>query len=72
MTFGSEVMPFKGTSMQIFNPIASTILKWMRFKVVSWMHNFQPCTAMIWDCLHQQLYGTGNQGMYFTKGSEII
>jgi hypothetical protein len=29
----------------IFNPISSTILKWMRFKVVSWRHDFQPCTA---------------------------
>jgi 4-hydroxy-L-threonine phosphate dehydrogenase PdxA len=35
----------------IFNPIAKTILKWLKFKVVSWMHDFQPCTAMIWDCL---------------------
>jgi hypothetical protein len=34
----------------IFNPISSTILKWLRFKVVSWRHDFQPCTAMIWDC----------------------
>jgi len=35
----------------IFNPISSTILKWLRFKVVSWRHDFQPCTAMVWDCL---------------------
>jgi hypothetical protein len=34
-----------------FNPIASTILKWLKFKVVSWRHDFQPCTAMVWDCL---------------------
>jgi hypothetical protein len=24
----------------IFNPISSTILKWLRFKVVSWGHDF--------------------------------
>jgi hypothetical protein len=35
----------------IFNPISSTILKWLRFKVFSWRHDFQPCTAMVWDCL---------------------
>jgi hypothetical protein len=26
--------------------------------------NLQPCSAMV--------FGVGNQGMYFTKGSEII
>jgi hypothetical protein len=31
----------------IFNPISSTILKWLRFKVVSWGHDFQPCTAIV-------------------------
>jgi hypothetical protein len=35
----------------IFNPISSTVLKWLRFKAVSWVHDFQPCTAMVWDCL---------------------
>jgi hypothetical protein len=35
----------------IFNPLSSTILKRLWFKVVSWEHDFQPCTAMIWDCL---------------------
>jgi hypothetical protein len=35
----------------IFNPIASTILKWLRFNVVSWRHALQPCTEMIWDSL---------------------
>jgi hypothetical protein len=31
---GREVMPFKGDSMQkLFNPIASTTLKLLRFKV---------------------------------------
>jgi hypothetical protein len=34
----------------IFNPISSTVLKWLRFKVISWKHDFQPCTAMVWDC----------------------
>jgi hypothetical protein len=43
----------------IFNPIASTILKWLRFK-------FQIF------CLAQQWFGIGNQGMYFTKASEIL
>jgi hypothetical protein len=33
----------------IFNPIASTILKSLRFKVSSWMHDFHPFTAMVWD-----------------------
>jgi hypothetical protein len=32
----------------VFNPIpSSTILKWLRFKVVSWRHGFQPFTAMV-------------------------
>jgi hypothetical protein len=35
----------------VFNPISSTILKWLLFKAVSWGHDFQPCTAMVWDCL---------------------
>jgi hypothetical protein len=35
----------------IFNSISSTILKWLRFKVVSWRHDFQLCTAMVWDCV---------------------
>jgi hypothetical protein len=35
----------------IFNPVFSTILKWLRFEVVSWRHDFQPCTAMVWNCL---------------------
>jgi hypothetical protein len=35
----------------IFIPILSTILKWLRFKVVGWRHDFQPCTAMVWDYL---------------------
>jgi hypothetical protein len=35
----------------IFNPISSAILKWLRFKVVNCRHDFQPCTAMVWDCL---------------------
>jgi hypothetical protein len=35
----------------IFNPISSTILKWLRLKVVSWRHDFQPCTSMVLDCL---------------------
>jgi hypothetical protein len=33
MKFGTEVMPFKGTSI-IFNPVASIILKLLRFRVV--------------------------------------
>jgi hypothetical protein len=32
-----------------FNPISSTILKWLRVKVVSWRHDFQPCSTMVWD-----------------------
>jgi hypothetical protein len=35
----------------IFNPTSSTILKWLRFKVVSWRHDVQPCTAVVWDHL---------------------
>jgi hypothetical protein len=27
----------------IFNPISSTVLKWLMFKCVSCMHDFQPC-----------------------------
>jgi hypothetical protein len=36
----------------IFNPIASVVSEWLRFKAVSLMHDFQPCSAMVWDCLH--------------------
>jgi hypothetical protein len=43
----------------IFNPVPSTNLKWLSFK-------FQ-----IFG-LAQQWFGIGNQGMYFTEGSEII
>jgi hypothetical protein len=39
----------------IFNPICSTILKWLRFEVVSWRHDFQPFTAMVWNCLIVEL-----------------
>jgi hypothetical protein len=35
----------------IFNPISSTFLKWLKFKTVSWGHDFQTRTAMVWDCL---------------------
>jgi hypothetical protein len=35
----------------IFNSIASTILKWLQFKFVSWRHDFQLSAAMVWDCL---------------------
>jgi hypothetical protein len=35
----------------IFNPTPSIILKWLRFKAVSWGHDFEPCTPMVWDCL---------------------
>jgi hypothetical protein len=40
-----------GLNAVIFNPISSNILKWLRFKVVSWRHDFQPFKAMVWDCL---------------------
>jgi hypothetical protein len=43
----------------IITPTASTILKWLRLK-------FQIFS------LAQQWFGIINQGMYFTKGSEII
>jgi hypothetical protein len=23
----------------------------LRFKFISWRHDFQPCTAVVWDCL---------------------
>jgi hypothetical protein len=52
MVFGREVNAIRGDlNAVIFNPISSTILKWLSFKVVSWRHDFQPCTAMVWDCL---------------------
>jgi hypothetical protein len=42
----------------LFNPICSSILKWwFKFQIFS---------------LAQQWFGIGNQGMYFTKGSEIV
>jgi hypothetical protein len=40
----------------IFNPISSTILKWLRLKVVSWRHDFQPCITMTWDSLIVRLW----------------
>jgi hypothetical protein len=41
----------------IFNPVASTILKCVRFRVQIFR-------------LAQHWFGIGNQGMYFTRGSE--
>jgi hypothetical protein len=43
----------------ITTPTASSILKCLRFKFKIFS-------------LAQQWFGIGNQGMYFTKGSEII
>jgi hypothetical protein len=56
MKFGREVMPQVDLDAIIFNPIASPVLKWFKFQTFS---------------LTQQWFGIGNQGMYFTKGSEI-
>jgi hypothetical protein len=39
-----------------FNLISSTILKRLRFKGVSWRHDFQACTAMVWDFLIVELW----------------
>jgi hypothetical protein len=41
----------------IFNPISSNILKLLRFKVVSWRHDFKPCSTVVWDCLIVGLLG---------------
>jgi hypothetical protein len=35
----------------IINPISSNILKWLSFKFVSWRHDFQPFTVIVYDCL---------------------
>jgi hypothetical protein len=35
MKFGTEVTPFNGTDAVLFNPIASIILKLLRFKFVT-------------------------------------
>jgi hypothetical protein len=35
----------------MFKSIFLTILKWLRFKAVSWRHDFQPCTVTVWDGL---------------------
>jgi hypothetical protein len=43
----------------IFNPIASTILKSLTFKIQIFS-------------LAQQWFGIGNQGMYFTKLNVIV
>jgi hypothetical protein len=60
MKYCREVIAIQGyLDAIISNPIASSILKWFRFK-------FQIFS------LAQQLFETGNEGMYFTKGSEII
>jgi hypothetical protein len=45
-----------GLDAVVFNSISSTILKWLKFK-------FQIFS------LAQQPFGTGNQGVYITKGS---
>jgi hypothetical protein len=48
---------YRGNAIQgdqdaiIFNPTSSTILKLLKFKVVSWRHDVQPCTEIIWDVL---------------------
>jgi hypothetical protein len=49
MIFGREVKPFNGSRYSNFNPIFLIILKWLKFGVVSWRHDFQPCTTMVWD-----------------------
>jgi hypothetical protein len=60
MKLGKEVMLIKRTSLQYFLSLTtSTILTWLRFK-------FQ-----IFG-LDQEWSEIGNQGMYFTKGDEII
>jgi hypothetical protein len=59
MKFCREVMPFKGTSEAVsFNPIASTILKWLRFK-------FQIFTFA------QQWFGIGNTACILPKGLKL-
>jgi hypothetical protein len=42
----------------IYNPIASTILKWLRFKFQILSHA-------------QQWFGIGNQGMYLPKAVKL-
>jgi F0F1-type ATP synthase assembly protein I len=48
---------YEGNAFQVnfaavtFNPTSSTILKLFTFKFVSWGHDFEPCTTMVWDCL---------------------
>jgi hypothetical protein len=48
---------YRGNTIQgdldaiILNPKTSTILKWLRLKFVSFWHDFQPSTAMVWDRL---------------------
>jgi hypothetical protein len=49
MWYGGNAI--QGDLAVIINPISSIILKWLRFRVISWLHDFQPCTAMVWDCL---------------------
>jgi hypothetical protein len=51
----------------IFNTISSKILKWLRFKVVSWRHDFQPCTAMVWDCVIVGLFWLHHIQCYYGK-----
>jgi hypothetical protein len=41
MKFSRQVYAIQGDlGAVILNPIASTILKWLRLKIASWMHNF--------------------------------
>jgi hypothetical protein len=55
----------------IFNPISSTILKWLRFKVVSWRHDFQLSTAMVGDCLIIGLLWLCPVGQQWHQGGDV-
>jgi hypothetical protein len=70
MKVGTEGDAIQGAlDAVIFNPIASAILKWLKFKVVSWMHEWFGIGNSSHD---QQWFGAVSQGMYFTKGHEVM
>jgi hypothetical protein len=67
MKFGMEVNAIQeDLDAIIFNPISSTTLKRLSFKVVSLRHDFQPCIAMVWDCFYimQQNISAHSRAIY--------
>jgi hypothetical protein len=63
MKFGRQVIECELDAI-IFNPISSTVLKWLSLKFVSWKHDFQPCAELVWDCSLLGYYGYITYNLY--------